>query len=66
MNVREEGQAVPNQRWRVEEEDPHNAEVVEEVAEGRRAAPAAAKGKIHSAGGARAEPNCSDAGALLS
>ena len=33
-----EGQAEPNQKWRVEEEDPHNAEAGEEVPEKLRGA----------------------------
>ena len=35
---REEGQAEPNQKWRVEEVDPQNAEAGEEVPERLRGA----------------------------
>ena len=48
----------PNQKWRVEDGDPHNAEAGEEVPERLRGA------EWHPEPNEAAEPNCSDAGAL--
>ena len=55
-----EGQAGPNQRWRVEEEAPQNAEVAAEEPKGMRNA------ERHPEPSEAAEPSCSDAGALTS